>query len=56
MRKNRYVFPSVLGGVQLINPGGGEMLLADDQIPDLIAELQNYMSRKANEIAKAARQ
>lgn len=35
--------------------GGAECLIPDDEIPDLVAALQNYMSRKANEIAKGAR-
>ena len=34
-------------------PGG--CLLPDDEIPDLISALQNYMSRRAKELTRAAK-
>lgn len=35
------------------NPGG--CLIPDDEIPGLVAALQNYMSRRAKEITRAAK-
>jgi hypothetical protein len=41
------------GGVRVwANPDG--VLIPDDEIPGLVAALQNYMSKRAKEITKAA--
>lgn len=41
------------GGINVSTSPGG-CWLPDDEIPNLISALQNYMSRKAKEIAKGA--
>lgn len=35
--------------------GGAEEVIPDDEIPDLVAALQNYMSRRANELSRGAK-
>ena len=37
-------------GIGTLNP----VILPDDEIPNLVAALQNYMSRRAKELAKGA--
>lgn len=42
------------GGILVIaNPRGA--FIPDDEIPRLIGKLQDYMSRRANELAKGAK-
>jgi hypothetical protein len=44
-------------GVHFITLSGGNVtsaVIPDDEIPGLVSALQNYMSKRAKEIAKAA--
>lgn len=48
------VIPELGGGLHVrTNPAGS--FLPDNEIPDLMAALQRYMSRRANQMAKQAR-
>ena len=49
------VHPSCMGGVKIHTNGSG-CLLPDEEIPGLISTLQAYMSRRAKEITRAARE
>lgn len=47
--------PSVIDGGLWMKTSDHGVILPDDEIPNLISALQNYMSQKAKRIAKAAK-